>query len=307
MKQKLFITVLMGIFFILASNLCAYEQASSGLAFLKVNPDPRLSAMGGSGIALSGDNRSPASLLFNPALNNAIGGTTAELGHAFWYANSGIEFLGFAFPTADWNLGVLITSANISGFEYRENRASDEPIDTFGAHYLASGINAARALSQKLTVGIQVNYLYEKIYYQSATGFGISAGLHYRWTDRLNLGAALDHLGFMRKLRDRSTPLPTALRFGAAYTTPLAGDNFGVQATADAGYYLNDYGYAAAGLELRYQHALFFRGGFQYTADQMQPALGFGIHWERFVLNYSVLFPDNTMDVPQQLGLSIRL
>ena len=300
-------TLLVLISTLIVSVAWGYEQPSSGLAFLKVNPDIRISAMGGAGLASVGPGSSPSSLMMNPALNRAVGGTTAELGHSFWFANRGIEFLGVTFPAADWNLAFLATSANVSGFEYRDNRATDDPIDIFGANYLAAGINAAKLISPKLTVGIQANYLYEKIFYQSATGFAFSAGAQYQWSERLSLGAALNHLGFMRELEHESTPLPSVVRVGGAYAAPLGASPFGIQVTADGGYYFNDYAFAAGGLELDYRQSVFLRGGAMYSPEQVRPALGFGIHWDRFTASYSLIFPDDAMDMPQQLSLTVQL
>jgi len=303
MKTKLFAIFLS---LLLANTIWALDNPSAGLAFLKINPDSRLTALGNAGVA-SNSTTSPASFLLNPALATEMEATVAQLGHSFWYANSSVEFLGVGFPLAGWHWGVLLTSANISGFEYRDNRATDEPIDTFGAHYLNAGINAAKKISSKMRVGIQANFLYEKIFYDMANGFSLSAGLNYKLNSHLSFGAALNNFGAMSKLRNESTPLPTVFRAGTAYSNQIGEGTLSYQVLLDAGYYINDYGFVAGGAEISYQHLLFFRAGVQANADQTQPALGFGIQWQKFRVNYSVIFPGNSLDIPQQLNFSIQL
>lgn len=303
MKTKFF-AIMLSLF--LANTVWALDNPSSGLAFLKINPDSRLTALGNAGVAAT-TATSPASFLLNPALAAELNATVAQLGHSFWYANSSVEFLGVGFPLARWHWGVLLTSANISGFEYRDTRASDEPIDTFGAHYLNAGISAAKTISSKVRVGVQANFLYEKIFYDMANGLSVSAGLNYQWNSHLSFGAALSNLGTMSKLRNESTPLPTAFRAGTAYANQIGEGAFSYQLLVDAGYYLNDYGFVAGGAELRYQQLLFIRAGVQANADQTQPALGFGIQWQKFRVNYSVIFPGNSLEIPQQLNFSIQL
>ncbi len=302
MKAK-FLIIIFSLF--LTTTVWGYNNPSAGLAFLKINPDSRLTALGGAGVALRA-NEFPASLLLNPALGAGSSTTIAQLGHSFWYANSGIEFLGIGFPLAQWHWGVLLTSANISGFEYRDTRATDKPIDTFGAHYLNAGINAAKALSSKTSVGVQLNFLYEKLFYEMANGASVSAGIRYRWNRYLSLGAALNNVGAMTKLRSESTPLPTAFRVGGAFSHPLS-STLTYQLLLDAGYYLGDYGFIASGVEVNFQSMLTLRAGVQADADQVQPAMGFGIHWQQFYLNYGLILSGNSLGLPQQLNFSIQL
>ncbi|MCF7804125.1 MAG: hypothetical protein K9N46_12315 [Candidatus Marinimicrobia bacterium] len=296
---------------LIAGNLSAQNQNyhASGLAFLQVNPDSRLTALGGAGVGLSAANghTGPGNFLINPAVYQESIRSTVQAGHSFWLADAGIEFLGVVFPVGSWNTGISMTSANIDGFELRDHRATDEPLGEFGAHYLRAGLHASTILTPELSVGARMDFLYEKIYYEMASGGSISLGAQYRLSDDLTLGATINHLGVMSELRSESTPLPTSARIGVGITSEIPEVNIDYNILVDGGTYLGDYFFVVGGYELWYRDLLALRGGVQFLPSGFTPSLGAGIRWGNLSFDYGILLPEHQMGTPHQLSLHLRL
>lgn len=285
------------------------EYRASGLAFLQVNPDSRLSALGGSGVGLGEQSgqMGPGIYLMNPAIYAEDPGTIVQAGHSIWYAEAGIEFLGIAFPAYGWNWSTSITSVNLTGFELRDNRALDEPLGEFGAHYLRAGVHGSRALTPKISAGARIDYLYEKIYYDMASGGSVSLGVQYEYSDQLRFGATLNHLGGMGKLHNESTPLPTSLQVGMGISRDIPEINIDYNMFVDAAAYLDDFLAFSGGYEFVYQRFFAVRGGLQYVNDAVIPSFGAGIRWHNLIFDYGLVLPRHQLGTPHQFSVHLLL
>jgi len=304
--KKLFALLTICLIPIVASS---QEYRASGLAFLQVNPDSRLSALGGAGVGLGehSGQLGPGIYLMNPAIYSEDPGTTVQAGHSLWFADAGIEFLGIAFPAYGWNWSTSITSANITGFELRDNRALDEPLGEFGAHYLRAGIQGSRSLTSQISAGARIDYLYEKIYYDMASGGSVSLGLQYEFSDHLRFGAIVNHLGAMGELHDESTPLPTSLQIGMGIFRSIPEINIDYNMFADAGVYLDDDMVFSGGYEFVYQEFFTVRGGLQLIENVITPSFGAGIRWENLVFDYGFVLPRHQLGTPHQFSVHLLL
>lgn len=293
----------------LASQITATESRSSGLAFLRVEPDVRTTALGGAGAALrpAGEDFSPSLYLLNPGVRLDSLNTTAQLAHSFWLGGSGIEFLGLAFPAGRGQWGLFITSANIGEFELREDRATDEPLGYFGAHYLHAGVSGNYPVNSSLSVGVRASVIYEKIFYEQAAGGSFSAGAQYRIRPGLTAGVALNHLGAMSELRETSTPLPASIRGGLSYETELPGREIGLLLLADGGYYLEDHLFAGGGIELELWDLLSGRFGISGTDERVKTSYGIGLRWKRLRVDYGLWIDQYQLGTPHQISVSLRL
>jgi|GEM_PF-1842148 len=302
------IGLLLVIIFIGYSGFAA-EYRSAGLAFLRVHPGTRITALGGAGTALQPGHAdfSPSLNLLNPASRADSLSTTAQLAHSFWFADAGIEYLGLTFPAGEFHWGLFVTSANIGGFELRENRATDEPLGEFGAHYLHAGVSGNVMLRPSLSVGLRAAILYEKLYYHQAVGGSFSAGIQYRFSPRLSTGFALNHLGGMSKLREESTPLPSSVRIGAAFEQTIIPEQIDVVLLADAGYYFNDHSFAGGGLEVWLWDFIAARIGVNQSPDQLKTSFGAGIRWRQLRVDYGIWMDEHQLGTPHQFSVSLGL
>lgn len=287
----------------------AQDYRAAGLAFLQVNPDSRLAALGGTGAGLNAGSGQfgPAVHLMNPAARSAENHATVQAGHSLWYAGSGIEYLGITFPADGWQWGVSFTSANIDGFELRDNRATDDPLGEFGAHYLRAGFNANTQLNERWSFGARLDYLYEKIYYDMASGGSISLGTQYKLSDQLYFGAALNHVGAMNKLRHESTPLPTSIRAGVGVFRTIPGIDVDYNVTVDAVKFYQDYAFLAGGYEFVYRKVFSLRGGLQLIDTEITPSFGAGVQWGKILFDYGLTLDQKQLGIPHQFSIHLQL
>lgn len=303
-------TVLILVILILTGmELGAVEYRSSGLAFLRVKPDARTTAMGGAGTALRPDGGSftPSLFILNPAIRVDSLHTTAQIGHSFWLAGSGIEFLGIAFPGGAGQWGLFITSANMDDFELREDRATDDPLGYFGAHYLHGGVSGNYRVNSSLAVGVRASVLYEKIYHHQAAGGSFTAGAQYKITRGLTAGLTLNHLGAMSELREESTPLPSSVRGGLSYDIKLMQQQLKLLLLADGGYYFQDQLFGAGGLELTMWDQISARFGISGSDGDLRTSFGGGFRWKRLRVDYGLWLDDAGLGTPHQISVSLGL
>jgi len=290
----------------LTGSLTGAGYQASGLSFLQVNPDSRIMALGDAGVAL-GQNGGAGVLLLNPGIISDNGAMDAQLAHTIWFARTGLEFAGITFPASRGQYGLTLTSANINNFELRGTQASDEPIGEFGAHYARAGFSGARNLSGNTAVGVGIDLVYEQIYYHTAHGVSFSLGAQHRISPDLRIGAAINHLGSMTKLIRESTPLPTSARLGLVFNGHIDEIELDYTFAADAGYFLNSYGFIGGGYEVCAWKIAAFRAGAQLRGDQLHTSFGLGIHWKKVTLDYGTILDNNQLGLPHLFSLHFML
>lgn len=204
-----------------AAIATAGNPGDAGVLSLRLGLGAREAGMGETGVASS---TGAAAVWWNPA-NNVFADFDTEITlqtqryvglfdqHAAAVAHrAGGGVIGFLF----------------SGFYSDEiERYSAEPVGvpegTYEPYDVAFGVSYARPLGDAFGVGVTAKLVYEKIDVYSDTGFAFDVGVAHRAViEGLRFGATLTNVGGQMNLRDQPFDLPTAFRFGAAYTPPGA-------------------------------------------------------------------------------------
>ncbi|HUX60501.1 MAG TPA: PorV/PorQ family protein [Ignavibacteriaceae bacterium] len=142
--------------------------------------------VGASGIALGGSNLSTASgldaLFWNPAgVANMTNSATAMFSHMDYIANIGVEYGAVAANFEGFGVISLdIKSLSIGSIPVTTNDQPDGTGQTFTPQFLTAGATFSRALTDRIAIGLTVNYISETIAQVSATGFGVNAGVQYK-------------------------------------------------------------------------------------------------------------------------------
>lgn len=298
MRQTIIITVLFSI-----TTVFADTGAKVGLSFLKIGVDARAAAMGD---AYSSCAHDAAAAYWNPAGLAGAAANSVVLMHNAWLQDINQEFAAIQFMRGEHNLAVSINMLNVSGIELRDETASEVPLGTTDMINTYLGLAYATTIMENWQVGIQMKYLYEKYYFESADGFALDLGIK-RQNIMGGLGWALviQNLGKMSMLRNESTPLPLLFRTGFNYKLPIQLLGFQPLLAADLLYVANDITSFNLGFETRIVNHVDLRAGYMLGRDSQHFRGGFGILFGAFDFAYAFVPFDYDLGSAHLLSLAI--
>ena len=266
-------------------SILPQSAGNSGLSFLKFGFGARIISMGDVGTVLSND---VTALYYNPANLAGNGESQIMFMHNEWVQDVTGEVLGvkssiFGLPVA---LGLNTTS--VSGIEIRQ-KAEVDPEGTFDANYFFGSLSTGFFINENIAFGVTGKYLYEGLYTDESTGWGIDIGLNYKTPYKgLTAGAVLKNLGSMSALRAESTKLPTEFRAGAAYSFDFNKSDFGALAAGEFQKYTSDDDiYFNFGGEVMYKNIIALRAGYQTGYESRNFTGGIGLIWGNLNFDYA--------------------
>ncbi len=285
--------------FLLGSFGVAAASGSNGLAFLKVDVDGRSAAMGGAYTALASG---ASAAYWNPAgladsdKNNII------LTHLVWLSDITQEYAAVKFNAGRHHFSLAVNVFTIPGIEIRGEEPAAEPDGTVEAVNFYTAFGYARSFGGGWQAGINVKYLYEKLYLTSAGGFAVDLGVKYHSVYKgLDWGLTIQNIGKMTQLKEQSTPLPFLLRSGFAYRLPYRLFLQNPLLTSDLEYIRDGRTSFRLGGEIPLVGGLVFRLGTRFGEARFQWTAGVGLNYRAFYFDYAFA-PD-----PFDLGTSHRL
>lgn len=265
-----------------AVTISAAQQVSTGLSFLTIGIGARPVAMGEAYTAVSSDH---SSLYYNPASLSFQDRNEIMLMHKQWIAETTTEYLGATILGGAWNYGFSIQSTSVSGIEVR--LIPGDADGTFSARNIAAGGTLSYRFNDLLAAGISGKVLYEKIFIDEATGYGVDLGVSYRYNEHLTFGAAIVNLGSMNQLRDQATDVPSTVRLGAAYSSLLTESISAIGAIDAVQPLKDDLLHIHTGLEFSYLSTASVRFGYQTGYEFRSFATGVGIRYASVMFDYA--------------------
>jgi hypothetical protein len=280
MKKILLIIVIMSV------TVLAQTAGNTGLSFLKYGFGARNIAMGDAGTALSND---LTGLFYNPAKLALTDKSEVLFMHNQWIQDVNSEVLGV--KTELWGipfaLGFNVTS--IDGIEYRE--IPGEPVTTFDANYFYGSLSTGFFVTDEISFGAGIKYLYEGLLNDEAQGFGFDFGLNYLLPYKgLTASAVVRNIGSMNALRNEETKLPAELRIGTAYTYSMEEAKFDFTGGAEYQKYLDtEDNHFNFGGEVLYNKLIAARAGYQTGYESRGFTAGIGLMWGNLKFDYAFL------------------
>jgi len=275
-----------------AGSLLAQTAGESGLAFLKLGFGARNIAMGDLGVVSSND---VTSSYYNPALVVNNKNVQVMISHNKLIQGASSELLGVGFTLFDLPFAVALNTTNISDIEVRTKPGPAE--SSFDVHYFFGSISSGIEIVDNLALGISFKYLYEGLYADEATGWGVDFGVHYKGIiEGLDVGGSLRNLGTMNELRNEKTKLPVDLRVGASYNLPI--EQFNSDLAIIGGlqkFTATDDIHNHIGTEIFYDNLFAIRGGYITGYEAKGFTVGAGVFWNNINFDYAF--------VPYQYGL----
>ena len=283
------LTCLIAVLVVTSAALVA-QGSSTGSSELKIPLNARAAALGDATVS---DGGQLSSWLLNPANLYANGPLAVSLSHSQWIQEVQSEFLGAQIPLSFGSLGLAISTNSVPGIEIRETPGP--PLGTFSARFAAIQIGFAARPIENVAVGASVKYLYEKLYADDATGFGIDAGVVYHTpVEGLQAGVSVTNAGTLQQFRNERSNLPTFMRAGATYAFELPEFNLSASLAAT-----NNLQYAEhhilGSVEATYDRFISLRAGYATGYDARGLSAGFGVKYQFVQFDYAF--------IPFSLGL----
>jgi len=303
MKQ---ITAIIVAVLILGTPVSLRAQAgSSGMAFLKLGPSARGTAMGD---ATSAWVTGAEAVYYNPAgLLSEHGSAQLMLAHREWIQDTRMEYLASAIPIGDASaIGFSVSSLSVSDIEIRTTPGP--PDATFTARNLSLGASYALQLGEDLRAGTTAKFLYEKILVDEASGFAFDLGAQWKVpSSNVSVGAMLANLGNMSSLRSDRTKLPALFRVGPASTFQLESFHSEALVAADLLYVIPDSrAYLNIGGEFVYDGTVAVRSGYQIGSGARGYTGGIGLRYGVIQVDYAYVPLSHDLGDTHTIGILLR-
>jgi hypothetical protein len=276
MKLKIIFSLL------LFPSLVLSQGSSRGDVSLKFPTTPFVAATGESFVA---DPTALQSILINPA-NIASCETYGVLfSHTEWIQDIRTECLSISAPLSIGSFSLSVANTSVDGIELRT--IPGPALGTFDAQSTFFQLTYGIELNQYVRIGIAPKYLYEKIFVDETTGYGIDAGVLYTLPiDGLSLGCSLTNLGSLAAYRSERIYLPSQIRFGGTYSFNL--DEMTFRAAAAVSSELGtSIVHCSIGGEATYDRTFTARVGYQTEIDSRGFSAGIGIHYSIVMIDYA--------------------
>ena len=277
------------------------RQGTRGANFLQIGIGARENAMAG---AVNTTVRGPNAWYWNPAGAASVEGFAAAASRQELYTDLDISmnFVGLAVPLAGGVIGAHFTSLNSGDIE-RTSTANPYGDNALGLTYewtsTAAGISYARALTDRLDIGLGIKMVTEGVTDASTTWSALDLGTQFRTglfgttlgASVMNVGPAArasgqlisqtintDRVNNQRTrvfLRTAETELPTMFRFsvgtevigGASALLPRTGGQHVLRTDVSVNDAIDQASQLAIGAEYAWRDMLFARGGKRFYND----------------------------------------
>lgn len=314
MKKIKIISVSLLVFLLAAGDMFAGGGARNGTA----GGVQLLVPVGARGIGLGGSVLTSTmgvdAIYWNPAnIARTSYGLDVVASHMSYIADIGVQYAAFATKVGDLgSIGLSLKSFDIGDIERTTNANPDGFGSTYSPQFITIGLSYGKMLSDRVSVGVNVNYVSERIDVVSASGFAFDVGVTYSDLADVNgltmavviknLGAEMQYDGSglftqaeastgrrgeeFYKIEAASFQLPSVLEIGLGYTMDINAENAlnfsGV--FTNNNYWEDEY---KLGAEYAFNDLFFLRGGYLLTPELDSEDIVYDLHFGAG-LNYDV-------------------
>jgi hypothetical protein len=229
----------------------------------QVNSGPRITAMGGAGVALQDvwamqKNQAGIALVPKPVVSLAYE-------NRFLMKEISTKSAVFAIPVGKYVVGASFQAYGVSA--YKETQ---------------SGLSLARAFSPKLLTAVTVNYHQLQINnYGSTKAFSVQVGLQYQALKNLWLGAHIANPNSSKYGESTDLIIPAHIQFGGSYTFS---DKLIISTELEK--ILDSQADFKTGIEYKVIKAFALRGG--VSMNPFKQYAGFGIALENLLFDFGI-------------------
>lgn len=278
---------------------------SASFSSIKIIPSAREQAMGGAGVISA---LGPQAMYYNPALTSNLNSFAMNFNYNKWFLDTYNQSIFLVRPYRSLNLGFGIVNFNAGAFELRPDFPTDEILGDFNPVDFNFYFNASRKLNSgqnPVSLGVSARLYYSKIYEESATCYGLDAGLSYQPADNLSIGLSVTNIGTqLRYIREKFS-VPRRFAAGANYLINFSTSQK-LKFTADLAYlYYERVFNLNSGLEYIMNDKYFFRTGYKHSDQPNHLSAGIGIVVKNLRVEYAFTPYELDLGVNHHISLSI--
>jgi hypothetical protein len=252
------------------------RPGSSDAQFMKIGISPRGTAMSDAYIAAV---NGAEATFYNSAALPWTQGTDAVFNHTVWFAGISHDFVAVTRNFDDFGtIGVSATALRTDEMKVTTPLQPNGTGETFYAGNYRFGLSYARFLTDRVTFGATVNYIYMALYQSfNARAFSIDIAAMYVSDFRgFRFGMQIANFGSEVKYVNESYPLPTTFNFGLAMNA-IDGDDHKVLVSVAGSKPNEGAPLAQIGLEYGFSNTLFLRAGRHFNYSAADYSFGGGV------------------------------
>jgi len=213
--------ILIGLMIISAARLSAGmfsedNAGTTGGAFLKLGVGCRAIGMGE---AYTGVSDEVSAAYWNPAGLVHIKEKQITAMHAVWLEKIFFDYAGYCQPVEKLNgtVGAAVTFLSAGELKKIDNEGN-ELDEKFTSYDMAMTLSYSRKMNEKLSSGVNLRYIRQKLEEETANGAGMDIGGLYKLSgENFSMGFMVQNIGTRLKFIDEGDPQPLNLKFGAGY------------------------------------------------------------------------------------------
>jgi hypothetical protein len=176
-----------------SGTISAQIGGTSVYQFITVQPNARIAALGGSAISITDNDMNLA--IQNPSLLRKEMSNQITYNHVFLFEGISAGYAGFAHSldsTTTMSAGIQYVNYG----DFKQTTANGDVIGTFSAGEYNMHVGYGKKLSQQLSVGAQLKFIYSAMEQYSSYGIATDIGATYNNTDNLyTVAAVISNLG----------------------------------------------------------------------------------------------------------------
>jgi hypothetical protein len=270
---------------VFGATLWASTNGEKGFQMLKIPLSPGVSAMGGTGAYYSSD---ALNFVQNPVAGLDFIGKTITFSHNSWLFDTRLNSLAYRTSNRISSFGIAYRVLDYGKFE-RRDEVGTEVLGEFHPLDLSVIANYARRINPNHSIGINMVGLYEKIDTNSSMGVAFDVGYLYKtMLPDFHIMAAIKNIGFTSKMDKEKISLPFSSEISLMKQFTLYEIKFSSEAKLL--YHIDDSDLkAAVGTMANIYRVFNLRAGYEFNHDLKHFTTGFGIHYQRVMVDYSFI------------------
>lgn len=298
------------IIILIATSIYAGDVARKGTS----GAEEVLIPVGARGIATAGaflaNVTGLESLFYNPAGLDIYPQTEAMFSYVSYLADINISYFAIGTSLGDFgSIAFDLKTLDFGDIPVTTITFPDGTGDTYSPAFVTYGLTYSKLLTDRIAIGANFKLVTENIQNAGATGFAVDAGVQYRFSQELMIGAAVKNIGTNMQytgddLATRTT-IPGTVPGAASGSYQILTESFLIPSSFQlsltyafnfdeqnnlliAGAYTANNAYEDAanlGLEYGFMKNFFLRGGYTYLVENQDQSIygltfGAGIHYE---------------------------
>ena len=283
--------------------LSAGEAGTSGFLFLRLGDGARASGMGEAFTAVAND---ATAIYYNPGGLANIEGVELNVSHTEWLQDIRFEQVSVANEAFGGAIGLSFTGVYFGSMDRYPDYPALVPDGSFAPYDLSVAGGYAMDVLPNLSAGVTAKFIYEKIDFESATGWAVDVGVvHRSMIKGLTLAASMLNLGPQAKFVEEKFYPPFQIRGGASYRIDSDRLRGNVILAADAVFPNDGDAKLHMGMEYNYRKLLSVRAGYKANYYTQGPTMGLGVYYRSLRFDYAYMPMDYDLGDSHRFSITV--